>query len=215
MSDDWRLRLTLGSHHQASQLADQLEEGKLEHALESGAGDRVVVSVDDNEVFLYTDTREQAERASASLAELARTNAWQAQAELRHWHPEAEEWEDPDAPLPEAAPDIAAEREERVAREREESREMGYAEYEVRVECHSHRDTVALAERLRDEGLQPLRRWRFLLIGANDEESAQALADRLSQEVPAGCTVRVEATLATIEAETGGNPFAVFGGLGG
>ena len=85
----------------------------------------------------------------------------------------------------------------------------------MRVQCASHHDTVQLAHRLRSEGIPYLRRWRYVLIGATDEESAAALAERLSAEAPAGSTVTAEASLAAIDAETPANPFAVFGGLGG
>ncbi len=85
----------------------------------------------------------------------------------------------------------------------------------MRVQCASHRDTVQLAHRLRSEGIPYLRRWRYVLIGATDEESAAALAERLSAEAPPGSTVTTEASLAAIDAETPANPFAVFGGLGG
>ena len=215
MSDDWRIRAVLADHRQAEDLAARLREGDLDHTLASGAAGRVVVSVDEREMFLYADTPEQAKRASDAIQTLSTDRGWNVQTELRRWHPEAEEWEDPDAPLPASEPELEAERTERIAREQAESRAYGMAEYEVRVQCRSHRDTVALADRLRAEGLPAVRRWRFLLVGAADEAAAQTLADRITAEVPPGCTVTVEATLGAIEAETGGNPFAVFGGLGG
>jgi hypothetical protein len=167
-------------------------------------------------VFLYADGRDQLERARRAIE--SRTAAG-AQTELRRWHPVAEEWEDPDAPLPQDEPGISAEHAERIAEERAESRELtrelGAPEWEVRVECQSHRDTVALAERLEGEGLEPLRRWRYLLVGALDEDAARGLADRLTADSGPGCTVTVEGTGAAVTAETPANPFAVFGGLGG
>jgi hypothetical protein len=217
MSDDWRLRVTLSGPGPADKLASQLHQGDLEHTLASGPGDRVIVSRDDNEVFLYAQSRDQLERARLAI-ENSRA-AGQVRSQLRRWHPVAEEWEDPDAPLPSDDPGVAAEHAERIAEERQESRELtrelGAPEWEVRVECRSHRDTVALAERLHGEGLQPLRRWRYLLVGAVDEDTARELADRLTGEAGAGCTVTVEGTGAAVAAETPGNPFAVFGGLGG
>ena len=213
MSDDWRLRITLPGPGPADELAGQLQEGSLEHTLASGAGDRVIVSRDGNEVFLYADSREQLERAWTAIE--SSRGGGQVQSQLRRWHPVAEEWEDPDAPLPTDASAVAAEHAELIAEERAESRELGAAEWEVRVECGSHRDTVALAERLQGEGLQPLRRWRYLLVGAADEDAARALADRLGGEIGPGCTVTVEGSGAAVAAETPSNPFAVFGGLGG
>lgn len=217
MSDDWRLRVTLAGSAEAEELAEQLAKGRLEHTLSSGSGERVIVSRDDNQVFLYSGTRDQLDRAREAIE--TRGGTAQVQMELRRWHPVAEEWEDPDAPLPTGESDIAAEHAARIAEERQESqelsRELGAPAWEVRVQCHSHRDTVALAERLEGEGLRPLRRWRYLLVGASDEDAARVLADRLSGEVDAGCTVTVEGTGAIVSSETPGNPFAVFGGLGG
>ena len=213
MSDDWRLRVTLSGPGPADELARQLQQGDLEHTLASGAGDRVIVSRDGHEVFLYAGSRDQLERARLAI-ENSRA-AGQAQSELRRWHPVAEEWEDPDAPLPTDDSGVAAEHAELIAEERQESRALGAPEWEVRVECRSHRDTVALADRLQGEGLEPVRRWRYLLVGAVDEDAARELADRLIGEVGPGCTVTVEGTGAAVAAETPGNPFAVFGGLGG
>lgn len=206
--------MTLGTSVEAAELTELLERGGLEHGLSRGIADRVVASRDGREVFLYSDARPQLDRAREAINTLAGARGWRAEAELRRWHPAAEEWEDPEAPLPQEGPGLEAERAERIARERAESQELGVPEYEVRVECRSHHDTVALAERLQGEGLQPVRRWRYLLVGASDEDAAQALADRLTAEAPAGCTVTVEGSLAAVAAETPANPFAVFGGLG-
>jgi hypothetical protein len=214
MNDDWRLRATLTSHSRAAELGDLLGNG-VEHELETAAGQRVIVSVDQHELFLYTSTRTQAERGAEALTRLATDRRWEITTQLQRWHPTAEEWEDPDLPLPTGEDGLAEEHAELIAHERSESAELGFAEYEVRVNCSSHRHTIELAHRLRDEGVPYLRRWRYLLIGAADEESAAALAERISGEVPDGCTVTVEASLAAINAETPGNPFAVFGGLGG
>jgi len=215
MNDDWRVQATLTNHAHAAELGELLGRGAVEHDLATAAGERVVVSVDAHELFLYAGTREQAELASEAVTRLAGERRWEVTTELRHWHPVAEEWEDPDAPLPSGEASVAGEHAELVAHERAESRSLGFSEYEVRVGCASHRDTVELAQRLRSEGIPYLRRWRYLLIGAADEDAAAALAQRLSGEAPAGCTFTVEASLAAIRAEAPSNPFAVFGGLGG
>ena len=68
-----------------------------------------------------------------------------ASFELKHWHPTAEEWEDPDKPLPQTDAERAAERAELMQEERDESREQGFAEFEVRVKCPHHRDAQRLA----------------------------------------------------------------------
>ena len=103
-----------------------------------------------------------------------------------------------------------------LAKEREETAERGYAEYEVKVHCSSHRDTVKLADRLRDEGVPIVRRWKYLLVGATDEDSANALAERLRAETPPGATVTAEVSeRAAWDDDPGRGSFAMFGGLGG
>jgi hypothetical protein len=216
MSDDFRVRVTMHSNAEVGHLSKQLEEGEIGKELaRSGPTDRVAVSVDGHELFLYSDTRQQADAAATAVRDASTRAGWHAEVSVRRWHPDSEEWEDPDLPLPGSDADRAAEHAEVVSRERAESAAWGVAEYEVRLSCGSHRETVELDERLRAEGLQSIRRWRYLLIGARDEDSARLLADRLSAEAPAGTTVSVEASFAAIERETPWNPFVLFGGLGG
>jgi hypothetical protein len=42
------------------------------------------------------------------------------------------------------------------------------------------------------EGLRVIRRWKFLVVGANDEDSAREVADRIRREAPADAAVRAE-----------------------
>ena len=167
-------------------------------------------------MLIYAGEREQADLAADAIRALAAEHGWDVELELKRWHPTAEAWEDPDKPLPATDAERAAEHAELVAREREESTERGYAEYEVKVHCSSHRDTVKLADRLRDEGLPIVRRWKYLLVGASDEDAANALAERLRGEVPAGATVTAEVSQrAAWDDDPGRGSFAMFGGLGG
>jgi len=215
MNDDWRVQVTCPTTATAANLGELLRDGDFKHELDQAAGERVVASIDGNELFLYAATRPQAEKAAEAIKSLVAPSGISVRTELRRWHPGSEEWADADLPLPASEADAAAEHAELIAREREESAAMHASEYEVRVESHSHRDIVALAKVLREEGILSVRRWHFLLIGAADEEVAAALAERIRGEIPAGSTVTVEASFEAIEAETPGNPFAVFGGLGG
>lgn len=215
MNDDWRLRVELHQEGIAHKLAERLAASELEHDLESTFADSVIVSLEGSELFCYTGTREQAERAERLIRSHAEQRGWSLQSELKHWHPTAEQWEDPDKPLPETDAQRAAERAELMEAEREESRAQGFPEYEVRVACPSREGAAQLAERLRGEGLPSVQRANFLLIGALDEDAATALAARIRSEAPPGSTVTTEATAGAVLAETSGNPFAVFGGLAG
>ncbi len=215
MNDDWRLTIDLREGGNARRLGELLSGEELEHDLESTFHDRVVVSVDGPEVFCYTGTREQAERADQLVRRLAEQHGWPLAVTLAHWHPTAEEWEDPDAPLPTDAAGVQAEREERVVQEREESTEQGYPEFEVRVECASRREAGKLSDRLSAEGLPNIHRWNWVMIGATDEDSANALAQRIRGEVPAGSKIDVETNMREIYDNAPRSPFAVLGGLFG
>jgi hypothetical protein len=216
MSDDWRLRVQLTDDGVARALTERLAAEQLSQDLGAEFGDRLAVSHDGPEVFVYAGDRAEAERAADAIRSLATEHEWEVELELKRWHPTSEEWEDPDKPLPETDTERRAEHQQVIAREREETRIRGYAEYEVRIECRSHRDTVELAERLRAEKLPVVRRWKYLLVGAPDEDTANKLAKRLRDEAPDSSTVTAEASLrASYDDDPTRNSFAVFGGLGG
>ncbi|HEY4826151.1 MAG TPA: hypothetical protein VIH85_05260 [Solirubrobacteraceae bacterium] len=216
MSDDWRLEVGLFEDGRAHALTERLEAERLGEDLESSLGERLAVSGDGPNVFVYAGDRAQADAAAKVIRAVAAEHGWDIELELKRWHPAAEEWEDPDVRLPQTDAERAEEHAQLITQEREETAERGYAEYEVRVETSSHHDTVALANRLRDEGLPVTRRWRFLLVGARDEDAANALAERIRAEAPAGATVTAEVSRrAAYDDDPGRGSFAIFGGLGG
>jgi hypothetical protein len=215
MNDDWRLRIDLKNPEQAQELAQELEAHELEEDAERSMHDRVIVSVDGSEVFGYAGTREQAEDVGKTIEALATNHGWQPMIELRHWHPTAEEWEDPATPLPQTDADEAQERRERMAQERADSIAQGYPEFEVRLQCDSHGHATELADKLRDEGMPVVQRWKAVLVGATDEDSANALADRLRVEAGPGCTVSVEGNMRDVYENRPWRPYSLLGGLGG
>jgi hypothetical protein len=214
MNDDWRLRIVVSDAAQAGQLTEALRAHALADEVERSIHDRVIVSVDGAELFCYAGTREQADHAQDVIARVAAEHAWTPVFELRHWHPTAEQWEDPDVPLPDSDAARAEEQRQRVEQERAESLAQGYPEYEVRVQCGSRGEAVELAERLRSEGLQVVHRWSAVLLGALDEDSAGQLADRLRAEAP-NTTVTVEGNMRAIYNERPWRPYSVLGGMGG
>jgi hypothetical protein len=215
MNDDWRLQIEVQDASHGAALTEQLAAAELEHELSLAFEDRLIVSRDGTEVFVYAGERAAAERARDLIAGLAATNSWKLAIELRRWHPEAERWEDAELPLPEDEAARLAEHRDRIESERQEASASGEPEFEVRVDLSSHGDAARLAERLRAEGLPAVRRWKYLVVGAADEDSAKALAARLEAEAPAGSEVTAEGSGQVAWAERPANPFAVFGGLGG
>jgi hypothetical protein len=215
MNDDWRVRINLHEEGVAHDLTEEFDANELEHDLEHSFHDRVIVSRDGPVVFCYAGSQEQAERVRELANQVAQRHGWPVDVEITHWHPVSEEWESPDAAEPVTAAEVEQEREARVEDEREESAEEGYPEFEVRVQCHSRHDAGELSHRLDAEGIAHVRRSHYLLIGATDEDSAQALAARLRDEAPAGSEVVVEMNRRSVYEHRPWNPFTLLGGLGG
>ena len=215
MNDDWRLQVDFHEEKHVRRLLERLDAQELEHDLSDAFHDRVIVSRDGDHVFLYAGTREQAESAGNSSTGWPAEHGWNVDAELTHWHPTAEEWEDPDLPLPDGDAAKATEHAALIATERRETEERGHPEYEVRIDLPSHHDAVRFEEQLRGESLPAVRRGKHLLVGATDEDQAKALAERIEAEAPADNDVKAEGTWQTAYAERPPNPFAIFGGLGG
>ena len=193
MADDWRIRIEVEEEH-AGGLLDRIgaelddEARELARELERR---RLAVSRDGDEIFVYASSRAEAERAHEVIEAQLRSLGGRARAStIEHWLDDEDRWDD-------EPPGETWE---------EEQLDRGYAPWEVRVECASHRDARALAETIEAEGYTPVVRFHYLLVGAASKEDAQALAARLHGEVEAGGEVVWETTP--------GNPFAVFGGLG-
>lgn len=215
MNDDWRVQIDAADEGEALLLVEALGGPGPGHNLGTAFNDRVMVSREGALVFLYAGAREQAEAARDLAVKLGGENGWSLDVTLAHWHHEAERWEDPDVPLPETEAARHAEHEELVEAEREEVAEGAPPQYEVRVDLPSHRDAAHFEDKLRAEGLPAVRRWKYLVVGAADEDTAGELAERLKTEAPAGSAVTVEGNAKVVYDERPPNPFAIFGGLGG
>jgi hypothetical protein len=192
MADDWRIhievedkggvleRLGLELGGEARELAAELEERRL------------VVSQDDDDLFVYASSPAEAERAGAIIDAVLRDEGIQAtRSPIEHWLENEDRWDDePPGETWEA-----------------EEIEHGYAPWEVRVAFPSHREARTLAEKLVQEGYSVERRWKYLIVGTASKEDAESLAQRVHGEVEPGGELIWE----TVP----GNPFAVFGGMGG
>ena len=215
MADDWRLTVELAEAGNAAGLVNALRELELEDAHRARVGERVVVSQDEGNVFLYADTEERAREVNALVQERLAELGFDADVALTRWHPVEQRWEDASLPLPTSDEEWQAEHERLQADEAAESAATGHAAWEVRAVLPSHEDTVRLAERLEREGIPVVRRSSFLLVGAVNEDEARALAERLRSETPAGSRIEVEPGGQMAWEVAPQNPFAFFGGLGG
>jgi hypothetical protein len=215
VSDDWRLTVELAEEGNAPGLVNALQELELEDAHRARVGDRVVVSQDEGNVFLYADTEERARQVNALVQERLAELRFDADVTLTRWHPVEQRWEDASVPLPQSEEEWQVEHERLQADEAAESAATGHASWEVRAVLPTHEDTVSLAERLEREGIPVVRRSSFLLVGAVNEDEAHALAERLRSETPAGSRIEVEPGGQMAWEVAPQNPFAIFGGLGG
>ncbi|HWC50024.1 MAG TPA: hypothetical protein VG448_14175 [Solirubrobacterales bacterium] len=213
MNADWRVQVDFVEEGVADALHDRLAAAELEHDLSRTFSDRVVVARNGTTIFLYAGDRSQAENAQALVERLAREQGEDVEVSFDRWHHEAEEWRPADEPLPADAEAQAAEHAARVACERAESEASGYPEYEVRIDLPSHGEAKELVERLSAEALPSVHRWKYVLLGAADEDSANELAEQVRAEVPPGSKITVEGTWREAYAKRSHSPFSFLGGL--
>jgi hypothetical protein len=203
-ANDWRVSVRLHAGQQVGNAVKHVSSHRVEEEVHTRLGGRVVVGTDSgNELFLYTHTRDAAATAQQSVRDLLASHGMSADYTVERWHPVAEEWEPADVPLPSTPAAVQAEHKKLDAEETSESVSGGVALFEVRVQLPSHRESVALAARLASDGYSVVRRWRFLVVGANNEDQAAEFAAAIRQAAPAGAVITTE--------EVGpGRPYTVF-----
>jgi CRISPR/Cas system-associated endoribonuclease Cas2 len=192
VANDWRVTVTLQDAAHAGRVQESLHEHEVEDDARHRLGHRVAVSADGPSIFLYAATENAAREAEQVARELTAKRDLSAEFALDRWHPVEEEWESSDVALPQTDEERAAEHQRLEAEETQESLATGNAQWEVRVDLPSHHAAVELADRLQAEGRTVIRRWTLLVLGANDEDDAKALAQVIKQEAPAGATVQAQ-----------------------
>jgi hypothetical protein len=191
--NDYRVTVRLHEPAHAGRATAALSAHGVEREVQERLGGRVMVGTDGgDELFLYTHSRNAAATAQQSVGDLLASHSLQADYSVQRWHPIAEEWESADIGLPDTPAEVQAEHKELDAEETKESLTGGVALFEVRVQLPSHHDSVALAARLKGEGYSVVRRWRFLVVGANNEDQVAEFATKIKQEAPAGSVITTE-----------------------
>jgi hypothetical protein len=189
--DEWRVEVALDEEQHGESLGERLHGLQLDNEARKRLGGSVIVTRDGRFLFLYAWHEESARAAERVVRDLMEQDKLTGQVRLMRWHPVVEDWKDAEEPLPE---DEAERAEEIRAHEREGHQErVRYGEYpwEVVIGLPQLRDTLAVANKLRDEGLSVKRRFRYLLVGADTEEGAIELGKRLEAEVPEGSHIGV------------------------
>jgi hypothetical protein len=191
--DEWRLRIELEATAAGGLLSRLGRHGSsaddLAHELEL---DRLAVSQSDDTIFVYADSSLQIEKARQTIESEMEQLAIEPLAMVtEHWLGDEDRWDDEPAPDTIEAEALAA----------------GYAPWEVRIPCESHEDARELADQLESEGYGVVRRFSFVIAGTATREEAEELARKLHGQAGAGSELVWEVAP--------GNPFAIFGGLGG
>jgi len=190
---DYRVTVRLDQPGQVKHALEAVSAHKVDSEVHQQLGGRVVVGSDDSgQLYLYTHTQNAAAAARQSVSELLASQGIGADFGVERWHPVEEEWEPADVPLPQTPAAVDQERERLDAEETSESLAAGHALFEVRVQVPAHRQSVALAARLKSEGYSVVRRWRFLVVGANNADQAEEFAAAIRSEAPAGAVVTTE-----------------------
>ncbi len=213
MADDWRLTARL-TDEGTRRLLEQLREHEADDAVRHRLGGAVAVSGEGNTVYAYADSADAIHEAESLVRGLLAEHDVEAQVSVDRWHDLEQQWEDESVPLPRTEAEREAELDRLEETEEAESRESGRALWEVRLELPSHGQTRDLADRLEQDGLHVIRRWTFLLVGADSEDDARELAERLRNEAP-DAAIQVEPSGEMVAEVSPGNPFAIFGGLAG
>jgi hypothetical protein len=191
-NNDWRVTISLPGQAHVDRAQRSFSEHEVEEDVRRRLGRSVAVGAGDAQIFLYAGTEIAAREAERVARDVLASRGIQAEFALHRWHPIEEEWEEPDVAMPQTEAERQAEHERLEAEETAESLAKGVAQWEARVECPSHRAAVALADKLRGEGRAVVRRWKFLVVGANNEDEARELAGQIRREAPPGATVRIE-----------------------
>ena len=190
--NDWRVTVTLHDQAHAGRALQSLREHEVKDDVRRRLGHRVAVSADGSCVFLYAGTEIASREADRVVREIMAQRNIGADFAVDRWHPGEQDWQDADVSMPQTDEQRQAEHQRLEDEETRESLATAHPLWEVRVELPSHHDAVALAGRLQAEGRPVIRRWKFLVLGANDEDDANGLARLIRQQAPAAVSVDAE-----------------------
>ena len=190
--DDWRVTVAFPDSMQAQQAAMVFLRREVADDARRQLGGSIAVGAGSSQLFLYAGTEAAAREAERIARDTLTRHHLTAEFAIHRWHPLEERWEDPDAAMPRTETERRAEHQRLLDDETTESLAVGVAQWEVRAELPSHHEAVALADKLRQEGRSVVRRWKFLVVGAGNEDEARQLAGKIRQEAPPEATVRAE-----------------------
>ena len=191
-SDDWRVTISVSGQADAGPAHRPASLQEAEEEIRRQVGRNVAVGAGDEQIFLYAGTETAARDAERIAREVLAGHGLAADSALHRWHPIEEQWETPDVPMPQTQAERQAEHQRLEDAETAESLATGIAQWQVRVELGSHHQAVALAHTLEHQGRAVVRRRKFLVVGASNEDQARELAGQIGREAPPDATVITE-----------------------
>ena len=193
MPDDWRVTVAFADPIEARAAVQALRARRADDSRgrrEAG----VAVSADGPNLFVYAATEDVARAAEQVVCEvLAESLLVTAGVRLDRWHPDEQDWEDAAVPMPVSDQERAEKRQRLMDEQTRQSAAAGRAGWQVRADLPSRRQAVELAARLRAQGRPVVQRWRYLILGAANEDQASALAEAVTAQAPADARVQTQA----------------------
>lgn len=188
--DDWRVTVSFPDEIQAERAKILFPRHKVADEARRRLGYTIAVGAGGTQVFLYAGTEVAAREAERSARDVLAQHHLQAGFALHRWHPAEQRWEDAEDAMPRTEAARQVEHQRLLDDETTESLAAGVAQWQARAQFPSLHEAVAMASKLRMEGRVVVRRWKFLVVEADNEDEAQHIADQIRQEAPAGTTVR-------------------------
>lgn len=199
MEDGFRVEVDLDDEEHGYSFRERLRALDLDDKARERLGKGVMVTRDGARLFLYASSEKRAREAGGIVRALVDDERLTADLRVTRWHPVEEAWKDASIPLPATPDEEAAEYAAREDAEAAEAELEGGYDWSVVVHVPGRDAAGELADRLTAEGVDVMRRWRYVVAGVPTEERAQELAERLRNGLPADADVRVEVDLSDVE----------------
>jgi hypothetical protein len=181
----------------AKRAAREFSGREIEAQVRQRLDERAVVSGTDLRLYLCTGTRESAVAAQEVIRAVLAAHHLRGTTVTHFWDPSVDRWVNAADSVPDDTELTLMPGKHRYGPAREVAMDTriadatGLATWEVRVDLPSHHDAAAFARRLKAQGHPPVRRRRHLLVGARNQDEAQALSTAIHAQAPPWAAISV------------------------